>query len=325
MIEIRLSSGDLARIRFAHSPLEELVHSVPVLAGVRPELLHRPWRAMALPRVRGLDLRLLLALARGPRFLPDFLAPPPSRITGRFEEELEAVVSAPPEAVRDSLEELRGDGGLSPELAELYEAPEHVLPRLADTMRAYWTAVIEPVWPRLRALHEADLDHRSRRLTTGGLARMLADLHPEVDYVGDRLLIDKPGHTGLRGPSGTGLLLLPSVFAWPRLIVLHNEPHAPALTYPPRGVGEVWADTSEAAGSPLGALLGRSRAALLAHLDLPASTSQLAAYLNMSSAAISQHLAVLRRSGLISSRRSGRWMLHQRTSLASELVVAAAD
>ncbi|WP_051034025.1 ArsR/SmtB family transcription factor [Streptomyces sp. SS] len=187
-------------------------------------------------------------------------------------------------------------------------------------------AAVEPVWPRLRALHDADIAHRAGQLTTGGLAKVFDDLHPEARYEVDRLLVDKPTHSARRSAGGAGLLLVPCVFAWPRLLVLHNEPYQPTLTYSPRGIGRLW--TEERAGAtaePLGELVGRSRAALLAHLDLPLSTSQLAAYLDLTSAAVSQHLSVLRRCRLVTSRRSGRWMLHQRTPLAGELLGAPAQ
>ncbi|WP_031002158.1 ArsR/SmtB family transcription factor [Streptomyces sp. NRRL F-5727] len=325
MIEIRLGADDLARIRFARSPLEELIHSVPVLAGTRSSVVHRPWVSMALPRVAGLDLDVLLALARGPRFLPDFLAPPPDRLTGALTDELDAIEATAPEEVVRSLDELRADRGglLPPELRPLYERPARELGRLTATMRAYWAAAVEPVWPRLRALHDADLEHRSQQLTKGGLAAVFADLHQEAEFANGLLRIDKPLHTATRDACGTGLVLVPCSFAWPKLLVLHNEPYQPTLTYSPRGIGTLWEGTPQSDREPLGELLGRNRAALLAHLDLPVSTSQLAAYLGVSAAAVSQHLAVLRRTRLVTSRRSGRWVLHRRTPLASELLAAS--
>ncbi|MFD0366436.1 DUF5937 family protein [Streptomyces sp. NPDC127114] len=322
MIDIIFGPDDLTRIRFARSPLEELVHSVPVLAGTRRPLVHRPWLEFAAPRVTGLDLRVLLALARGPRIVPDFLAPPPEALTGNFGDELAAIAATPGEVVRTSLDELRTDGELPVVIRPLYEDPDHELPRVVDAMAAYWRAAVEPVWPRLRALDDADIAHRAQQLTTGGLAKVFDDLHPEARYEVDRLRIDKPLHSARREAAGAGLLLVPCVFAWPRLLVLHNEPYQPTLTYSPRGIGRLWTErsSSEASAEPLGDLMGRSRAALLTHLDLPLSTTQLAAYLDLSAAAVSQHLAVLRRCRLVTSRRSGRWVLHQRTTLADELL-----
>lgn len=323
MIELLFGTDDLTRIRFARSPLEELVHSVPVLAGTRRLPMHGPWLAMARPRVAGLDLGVLLALARGPRIVPDFLAPSPDAMTGDVADELDDLAATPPDVIRASLEELRTSQGLPAELRPLHDHPERELPRLVDTMAAYWRAAVEPVWPRLRSLCDADVAHRAQQLTVGGLDKVFADLHPEVHFAApNRLLINKP-HNAVRTPAGRGLMLVPCVFAWPMLLVLHNEPYQPTLTYAPRGIGQLWTDRTDGDGTlaqPLGELMGRSRAALLAQLDLPLTTTQLAAYLGVSAPAVSQHLAVLRRCRLVTSQRSGRWILHQRTPLAAELL-----
>ncbi|MEU3464479.1 DUF5937 family protein [Streptomyces sp. NPDC006733] len=321
MIEIVLGPNDLTRIRFARSPMEELLHSVPVLAGVRPLPIHGPWLAMTKPRVAGLDLGVLLALLRGPHVVPDFLALPPESVSGRFTDELDALVATPAATVRTSLDEVRRAHGLVPELRPLYDEPERELANLAHSMTAYWRAAVEPVWPRLCALHDAEIAHRAQQLTSGGLAKVFADLHPEAEYRDGRLRINKPHHTAVRESGGAGLILMPCVFAWPRLLVLHNEPYQPTLTYAPRGIAELWTGSLHETAQPLGDLMGRNRAGVLALLDLPLSTTQLAAYLGMSAPAVSQHLAVLRRCNLVTSHRSGRWMLHQRTALATELLL----
>jgi DNA-binding transcriptional ArsR family regulator len=70
-------------------------------------------------------------------------------------------------------------------------------------------------------------------------------------------------------------------------------------------------------------LLGRSRAALLARLDLPQSTTWLAAHLGLTPSAVSQHLTVLRRAGLVTAHRTGRWVLYRRTTPGTRLLAAA--
>lgn len=262
-----------------------------------------------------------MALA-GSRFIADFLAPPLDQVNGDFDTELEFVRNSPAETVRAAIDELREGGPIAAAVQPLYDNPERELGTLAKVLKSYWQEAIEPVWPRLRALHDADIGYRIGQLTTGGFVKVFAGLHPEVEFAGDRLLIDKPNHHGRRA-AGAGLLLVPCAFAWPNLIVLHNEPYQPALTYSPRGVGLVWA--SQVHAEPLSDLVGRNRAALLAHLDVPLSTSQLASYLDMSAPAVSQHLGVLRRCRLVTARRSGRWVLYQRTELAVSLLGAAAE
>jgi len=53
---------DLAKVRFARSPMEELRNSVYVLTGRRGTDLHRPWVSLARARLAGLDLTVLFTL-----------------------------------------------------------------------------------------------------------------------------------------------------------------------------------------------------------------------------------------------------------------------
>jgi DNA-binding transcriptional ArsR family regulator len=68
-------------------------------------------------------------------------------------------------------------------------------------------------------------------------------------------------------------------------------------------------------------LLGPVRARLLDTLRSPATTSSLALRFGVTSSAVSQHLGVLHRSGLVDRERSGRRVLYQ----ASELGLALLD
>jgi len=67
-------------------------------------------------------------------------------------------------------------------------------------------------------------------------------------------------------------------------------------------------------------LVGRTRAALLASLDLPRTTTQLAAELGLSQAAVSQHLKILHNAALVTAQRRGRMVLYQRTPAATTLL-----
>jgi hypothetical protein len=78
MIEIVLAHSDLARVRFAHSPVEELVASLRVLQDSGRQPMYGRWLSAVRPRLGGLRLELLTALAPTGRYLPDFLFPPPT-------------------------------------------------------------------------------------------------------------------------------------------------------------------------------------------------------------------------------------------------------
>jgi DNA-binding transcriptional ArsR family regulator len=72
----------------------------------------------------------------------------------------------------------------------------------------------------------------------------------------------------------------------------------------------------------LSALLGHRRAAVLAALDAPSPTSELAQRLGLSAPSVSQHLAVLRDAGLVHGSRFGRLVLYARTPRGDGLVGA---
>jgi len=302
--------------------MQELVTSVKVLFAPAPADLHRRWADTVRPRTAALRLDGLRALVGNPRYLPDFLFPPPDRMDIRFDTELERVRATPPELVRVEVDRVRAGTSLAPALRELYDDPERGLGTLADQLAAYWRTAVAPVWPRLRRLLDADLDYRSAQLTSGGVARMLDNLHPQLRYADDALRIRWSRWNSSSDLRGTGLLLVPCVFAWPALTVT-KDVDQPMLTYAPRGIGRVWSGTSGVGTQRMARLLGRRRAALLALLDLPVSTTALAAQLDLTAAAVSEHLSVLRDAGLVTSRRSGRSVLYQRTPLATQLLRTA--
>jgi DNA-binding transcriptional ArsR family regulator len=103
------------------------------------------------------------------------------------------------------------------------------------------------------------------------------------------------------------------------------------LLYPARGVARVWDDLGapeparSGGASDLAAvesLLGAPRARLLSALRSPATTSALARRFGVTPGAISQHLAVLYRGGLVDRQRTGRAVLYQASELGLALLRA---
>jgi DNA-binding transcriptional ArsR family regulator len=321
MIEIVLAHSDLARVRFAHSPIEELVASLRVLQDPGRQLMYGPWVSTVRPRLGGPGMELLTALAPTGRYLPAFLFPPPTQPWGVLTEELEQVVASPPAMVRSELDKVREGRPLPTVLEPLYADPAGHLPEVAAELARYWQAAIEPVWSRLRGLCAADLAYRMERFADGGLARVLGDLHPDLDFTDELLRVDKPHHCSHRFDlAGTGIVLVPCAFSWPSLSVDCCGVDQPALIYPPRGVAELWEDTMAEQPDPLSALVGRTRATLLAALALPSTTTQLAIQLDLSPAAVSQHLKILKDTALVTAHRRGRMVLYQRTPAATALL-----
>jgi DNA-binding transcriptional ArsR family regulator len=319
VIAYRFGPEDLGRVRFAISPLFEIAASLEVLRDPARHAMHAPWVASARERLAGLDLALLEAVVPPAGYRPDFVHPPPERPRAGFASELARVRATPPEQVARDLD-WAYEGAEPPAAARvLLDDPPRGMARLTELMTAYWKRVIEPHWPAIRATLEADIAYRAGRLAAGGPLAAFADLHEEVTWSDGALVVDRPYESTVE-LGGRGLLLVPVAFAWPQLWAMIDPPWQPAIVYAPRGVATLWEPAEQAPGA-LADLLGRRRAALLT--ALPATTQELAGALAASPAGVSEHLAVLRRAGLIAGRREGRAVRYARTPAGDALLDAA--
>ncbi|MFI1978002.1 ArsR/SmtB family transcription factor [Streptomyces wedmorensis] len=285
MGQIRFGVDDLAQLRFAVSPLWESVAALRSSVDPGRHALHLPWikTALAVGRERTDLLPHLPEL--------ESLAPPPRCPLAEIEEEL-AAFTGPPDR--------------------------------AEALLAWWRAGVRPYWPRIRAVLEADLAYRTRQLAEDGIQEVFAHLHPSLRWAEDRL-------TGAGLPArgveldGGGITLVPSAFTT-RCVLLPGrdaEPGRPGtppcLVYPARGVGTLWERRAEP-GDGLARLLGRSRAGLLGRTGVPATTTGLALQTGLSPGAVSQHLAVLRDAGLVTSHRYRREVYYRASELGQALL-----
>src|SRR4051812_9809207 len=103
VIELLCEAGDLARIRFARSPMQELVTSLRIGERADRTRMHRPWARSVRGAVEGLRLDLLRPLLADPRYFPDFLTPSPERMDTRFADELDRLRATPDALVRANL------------------------------------------------------------------------------------------------------------------------------------------------------------------------------------------------------------------------------
>lgn len=115
---------------------------------------------------------------------------------------------------------------------------ERLRDAICDLLWHYWELAIEPYWPQIRLLIEADMTYRARRLVQGGARLLFADLHPNLLWRNGTLRIDKMiGHHRVAA-AGRGLLLVPSLFAY-KPVPLLDPTEPPWLAYPCRGGGDV--------------------------------------------------------------------------------------
>ncbi|MEV0532345.1 ArsR family transcriptional regulator [Kitasatospora sp. NPDC050463] len=323
MGELRFGVHDIVNIRFAISPLWETVASLRAVADPGRHVVHLPWirRALALRQDRGLTVRtaplsaLLLPLHDDG---PAFLTPSPRCPLAEIEEELAILLATPAEEVRAGLGAACPVQPRSPFGRRIAEDPERALPELADAVHAWWLAAVKPHWPRIRAVLEADIAHRTRQLAEDGIQQVLGGLHPSLHWAGDRLVSPDLPAAGL-DLGGAGITLTPSAFAGRFHLLPGHRSCPPGAVYPSRALGVLW-ERRESAGDGLARLLGRSRAQLLACTSSPTTTTQLAARTGLSLGAVSQHLAVLRDAGLVTSHRYRREVNYTVSDLGTALL-----
>ncbi|HEY3501816.1 MAG TPA: DUF5937 family protein [Actinocatenispora sp.] len=325
-LELRFGPDDLVRCRFATSPLCETHEAVRTLRRTDRHAYHVPWLRRTAGAADRLDLGELWLLMPRPGYTPDFLGPPPDApytAPGTFDDEIARLRATEPAV---AYEEIARSLACTPGAADsaagraLLADPAAAVRRLADATERAWRALVEPDWPRVRALLTADIAYRSRRLAAGGLEALFADLHPRIGWSAGTLTF-RTSDDRVQELAGRGLLLIPSVYCSPEPVSGFATPWQPALIYPARGLDALWSPGT-AASAALSRLLGATRAAVLVAVDEPTTTTALAGRLGLALSSVSAHLAVLRDTGLLTAHRDGPRVLYERTALGAALAGA---
>ena len=190
-------------------------------------------------------------------------------------------------------------------------------PRIRSWLRQFLQdcdeAFFADSWSRLRHQLAADARHKTELLRHRGLAGALAAVSPAValDEAAGVITIDKLGD-GRTATGNGGLLLLPTSFGWPHLSVLHRYGWQPVLHYPVGAAEPAPPPSVEQLTMRMTALSHPVRMRLCRFLARSAyTTGELAQTHGMTAPEISRHLAVLKKAGLITTRRRGRYVLHQ--------------
>ncbi|SNS23575.1 Helix-turn-helix domain-containing protein [Streptosporangium subroseum] len=322
-LTIDLGVAELAATRFAISPLSETVSGLQQLGDVDRHPINLRWLRWAADELAGrpLDLsRTLPLLVNGRSSWPEFLVPAPLGAGTSIEEDLAALRRTTARQVRASLRRVFGEE-LPDAAATLAARPAAGLRAIAEELRAAHDRLIAPHWSRIRAVLDADVIYRARQLAAGGAERLFTDLHPDLHWRDGRLTLEgtryRTERAVNRGPGG--LVLIPVVLGSPYVLIKKSTSTQTTVRYPARGVGALWtAGTRAPAGGAI-RLLGRVRAGLLEALRSPATTTDLARALGVTPSAVSQHLGVLRESGLVARERSGRNVLYMTTALGASL------
>lgn len=312
MVTFRLPDAAVADVRFGLSPLVETTLSLRVLA--RPERfpLQVPWERRARARLGDVDEETLRGLINEHGHTPDCLTPPPTRLSPRATDEFTALRLLDPDVLTSDIEDVTG-------APTSLGRGHRLVHRVVSAIEGYWHACLEPDWPRMRAVMEADIAYRGRVIAVRGMPTALDELSPTVSLHGDSLEVrSRWGYDHVVEVGDRPLWLMPTMFST-RAAYPGRADHPPMVMYPARGQGGMWSDAPDVDPDAVTSLVGRARARILRLLDEPLSTTQLATRLSVTPSAVNQHLQVLRRSGLLVATRSGRQVVYSRSALGDAL------
>lgn len=201
---------------------------------------------------------------------------------------------------------------------------------LADppTVRAWVRRLLEDcdeaffadTWRRVHVHLAADARHKTEILRHKGLEEALTAVSAALSLTeagggGTRIEADKLSHgttTAVDPEVGPGVTFVPSHHTWPHLMVLYAPAWRPTVLYPVAGPEAARPASVEVLKLRLEALAHPARLRLCRNIArAPYTTSELAHANDLSAPEVSRHLAVLKKAGLITTRRRGRYVLHQ--------------
>lgn len=345
------------RLRFAASPLAELTAMLHVLA----EPAHHPQFAGWAGDVwAGLSPELAERL-REAEFLwrssrADFLVPAHHRRT--LAEELddvdriddEAYVTAAlittcgskrvhfaaPSPLVDAtareraLDLAQARGVLQEAFAErLLADPAAVRARVRHTLELCAEAFFDAAWEGVAVDLATDLRLKNDLLKRQGIGAALSSVSSAVTLApdGNCIIVDKlQDHA--TAAHGAGLTFVPSVFGRPHLVVVHAPGWQPVVQYPVAKASAPQSVPLETVTLRLEALAHPVRLRLLRTLARgPHTPGELAHAWKLTPPEVSRHLAVLRRAGLLTAQRRGRYVRYilnvpDLTALGADLLAA---
>ncbi|MYU09935.1 metalloregulator ArsR/SmtB family transcription factor [Streptomyces sp. SID8361] len=180
---------------------------------------------------------------------------------------------------------------------------------LEDCDRAFFA----DTWRRVRIQLAADARHKAELLHHKGLAEALvaASAALSLSEDGGSIVVDKLAGGRTRA-YGDGITFIPTTFGWPHLIVVHAPGWRPVIQYPvatpelpPPAALELVQCRLEALAHPMRMRLCRTLA------RGPHTTGELSESYGITPPEVSRHIAVLKKAGLLTTRRRGRYVLHQ--------------
>lgn len=356
LARVRFTADDLAHTRFCPAPAPLIEAGLALREMRRSTLNGRPAGSRRLREARRNfppEARPLLDLVPRTGLGPQFIDPKAAGL----DEGLEIVRATPRPVLRADLAlswQTRADRDRKPPawVRGLAGGDTESLEVVVRALRAFYMACVAPLWPAVLASFRADLAWRLPVLAAGGQAELFARLHPGLTWQDQAFRKEGPPRDFWLG--GHGVQLMPSAFlaGAPVFAIRPPELGGNCLIYPahagavwgpqgaggaagygaPVGPGGLGREQAVGADGPdgycgtasLGVLLGRTRAGVLAALQKPCGTAELAARVGISAASASEHTKALRDADLVETARCGRGVRHSLTYLGRSLLASGA-
>jgi DNA-binding transcriptional ArsR family regulator len=103
-------------------------------------------------------------------------------------------------------------------------------------------------------------------------------------------------------------------------MINEDHPDTTVIAFAVRGAADLWDERMRDPDADLATLLGMTRARIALALDLPATTSGLAADLRLAPSTVSRHLTALAATGLVDCTRRGPLVYYRLTERGCALL-----
>ncbi|WP_433562782.1 ArsR/SmtB family transcription factor [Nocardia sp. CA-151230] len=322
MTLLRLNAVALTRCRFALSPLAETLGTLIALHRPNTDPAYSDRHARLRPALsewldRDPVVAGLVPLVAATKWFPSFVAiPPTGGMSTRLADELAAVAAYSDDRVRAEVRDSLMACWAEPDTGWL--ALDGLGPRIAAVFEHAWTTLVAPDWARRRAILDRDITFRAGLVADHGWHEAIASLRakPIWSAADTAIRFSNQDYPDL-DITEEGLIFVPRTT--PGGWWTCDNPPAYALVYQARGTAAPAATTES---DPLATLLGPGRARVTRELTAPATSTQLAALLDISLGTVGAHLGVLRDAGIIAGARTGRNVVYRLTPRGQSLLSA---
>ena len=200
--------------------------------------------------------------------------------------------------------------------AELFDDPAAFQVRVTTMLERYWTLAFEDEWERVRPRIEAEVTDGARTLVTQGMPGLVEEFLPEGRWDPDatEIVVEREWDGTCDVADRGGMLFVPTVYGWPRVMIELAEPWPVSIFFPLRELRqpEVPHASDHEVADGLRALGDETRLQITRLVaEEPRSTKELATLLSLSESAVSRHLKTLASAGVVDSQRDGYFVLYR--------------